>query len=137
MDNKSRDIKKISQSTNKLDTFYPESSPFVNVDEIVPINLKTEAAGDEVEMAPVNKHDSIDHLMDNHKLKSPLSKSYSSFVPHSSFKPHKLKKGLHMPERTECHELKEMYQTRLGKEHTAHDYKIYSDHINGAKLEPT
>jgi len=50
---------------------------------------------------------------------------------------HKTKKDLNMPERTECHELKQMYNTRLGREHNRKDYNIHSDHMNVYKQEPT
>lgn len=42
-----------------------------------------------------------------------------------------------MPERTECHELKQMYNARLGREHNPKDQNIHSDHMNVYKQEPT
>lgn len=80
-----------------------------------------------------HKQDSIDNLLDS-TTRQKYSKSYSEMP--KDFRPHQRKKEVNMPERTECKELKEMQQSRLGRDHQKKDYKLHSDHISVAKQEP-
>lgn len=120
LDGKTRDIKKITQSAKKLDTGLSAKSESVdrsgpadnNNNEIVlpnintysVTNLKTEADHDDVTMQN-QPHDSIDNLLDS-TTRNKYSKSYSEMP--KDFIPHQRKKGVNMPERVECNELKEM-----------------------------